>query len=491
MDLQGAAARTPSQGDALGEALVLTLGQDYDEALHIVGHSLGARVNRQAVDMVHLNGFDWARTHVTILDAAELGDLDARSWEKSIPDQAAWIDNYVSAFGDIHPEATNVILRAGMPISLDPSALSLFDAVKEFHEYPVDWYSDTIDRPLDSDMGYRWTFEGGGLDGSPSPGSMYVQTLDPFDDHLALDRITWDEAETIIIGRDVLYGAQYGLLTLNMIRDGAVQTVGNVLTEVVDRFQNNAIEWTLRLILEENSPSYAWVPITVPSAADMMSFDFMFEGVGDDDFLSAGIGDDLLFAIEGRYITANELFDSGWLDVSAYSGQEIELFFGLNSDGVAGGIMTIEGIEFMTLADGDFDNDGDVDADDIDALFAKLSSGDGLYDLTGDGVIDQADVDVWVQELAIIGANHGTILADFNLDGAVDAGDLALLGGSFGVAGDWGWATGDANGDGMIDAGDLALLGANFGTIVHPIPEPMTVSLLTLGGLAMLRNRRR
>lgn len=349
INLQKAASRAPRQGDALGEAIVLTLGQDYDQTIHFVGHSLGARVNKQAVDTIHLNGLDWTNTQVSILDAAELGDLDRMPWEKSIPEHAAWIDNYISAFGSLHPEAANVILREGMPISIDPSAVSLYEALEEFHGYPVDWYAETIYRPHDSAMGYQWSFEGDGLNGSPSPGSTFVQTLNPFDDELAVESVTWSTARSIVSGRNTLYTAQGGLLALNAIREGAVETVGEVTTDIVEKVRDDTIEQVLQLVLHENSPAYAWVPITVPDDAHMISFEFLFSGVGDEDFLSFGIEDDAMFAIEGAYITPDALMSSGLIDVSAYAGQDVDLFFGLNSDGVAGGVMTIEGIEFYSV----------------------------------------------------------------------------------------------------------------------------------------------
>jgi hypothetical protein len=140
---------------------------------------------------------------------------------------------------------------------------------------------------------------------------------------------------------------------------------------------------------------------------------------------------------------------------------------------------------------GDFDGDGDVDADDIDLLMANLGGDPAVYDLTSDGVVDQADVDEWVFNIVPIGENVGTVYGDFNLDGEVNAGDLALLATNYGTVGDWGWATGDGNGDGNVDAGDLAMLATNYGTVVHTVPEPVTMSLLAIGGAALLRRRSR
>jgi hypothetical protein len=138
---------------------------------------------------------------------------------------------------------------------------------------------------------------------------------------------------------------------------------------------------------------------------------------------------------------------------------------------------------------GDFDDDGDIDADDIDLLMANLGDTSLTYDLNGDGVADQDDVDQWVLNIVPIGENIGTVYGDFNLDGEVNAGDLALLATNYGLAGDWGWATGDSNGDGNVDAGDLALLASNYGTVVHTVPEPATLALLAMGAMAMARRR--
>jgi hypothetical protein len=54
---------------------------------------------------------------------------------------------------------------------------------------------------------------------------------------------------------------------------------------------------------------------------------------------------------------------------------------------------------------------------------------------------------------------------------------------------------GDANGDGVVSAGDYAAVQANFGAVAPTqgaaTPEPATMSLLVIGGIALLRRKRR
>ena len=103
--------------------------------------------------------------------------------------------------------------------------------------------------------------------------------------------------------------------------------------------------------------------------------------------------------------------------------------------------------------------DSQVDAGDIDLIFANFGSLYATYDLDRDSDTDQGDVDELV--LNVIGTRYG----DANLDHDVDFSDFRRLTTHFDPLAknpNNGWSQGNFNGDQTIDITDFNLLAANF-----------------------------
>ena len=133
---------------------------------------------------------------------------------------------------------------------------------------------------------------------------------------------------------------------------------------------------------------------------------------------------------------------------------------------------------------GDFNQDGVLDAADIDELTRQSASGDNNlnYDVNADNLVNDGDVTVWAKDL------FKTWIGDANLDGEFNSGDLVVVlsAGDYETGNAAVWSSGDFNGDGLADSSDLVAAlsdgGYELGPVaaVSAVPEPNTGVLLLL-----------
>jgi hypothetical protein len=147
-------------------------------------------------------------------------------------------------------------------------------------------------------------------------------------------------------------------------------------------------------------------------------------------------------------------------------------------------------------APGDYNEDGVLDALDIDLQSAEMKKPPGQqdrdkFDHNDDNLVNEADRTIWVKEL------RKTWVGDANFDNEFNSGDLVVVfaAGKYETGDMAGWAEGDWSGDMVFDSSDLVVAFADGGyeqgpAAVAAVPEPSSIVLLFLGTLMMVRRRR-
>ena len=404
-------SHTPGEGRLLAQTLTNALGLSYRQGIHFIGHSLGTLVNAAAADYLHTRtggAFDWRRTQMTLLDNAEAANVEGRllpvgytvagfesllglgeappvGWVSPLPQQRAWADNYISLVGCYHPSTVNASLLKGIAYSaqINPKGWA-----SDAHGYACAWYADTARNPnLSQQLGNRYSFERLGVGAQfssswPHPaGTLFEQIA--ADDYTL---VTIQDVPGYMAGQAVEFARSKLLDGLDWVA-GVGQKIGdaavNVVESGVDVLEDatwwivsqpiSSLQAVLRspgggqpkreggLALEEGqisslrakdytiSPSAVWLPVQVPTNAALFSFDFTFSGDTGQDLLSASLDGTNVFALDAQDMPAGQVLNSGPIDVSAFAGKTVELFFGLLGGTSTNATLSIAAMRFYQI----------------------------------------------------------------------------------------------------------------------------------------------
>jgi hypothetical protein len=148
---------------------------------------------------------------------------------------------------------------------------------------------------------------------------------------------------------------------------------------------------------------------------------------------------------------------------------------------------------------GDFDGNGFYECADVDLLVSNIATGSGdlQFDLTGDNMVDEADLDAWRAEAGSVGGLTATgnpiLPGDANLDGEVDGQDFVIWN-SNKFTDTAAWCAGDFNADGSVNGQDFVAWNAfkfqSANDSLAAVPEPSSIAtILLLAALAFRRQR--
>ncbi len=281
--------------------------------------------------------------------------------------------------------------------------------------------------------------------------------------------------------------AANGTEVILTIDDGMLDLTGGDMPAATEAPISADLVFTNHYTEEVDQPTYA-INFTGPGSITVDESGIVFAYV-DEDGVWEGIDDP---------ITYEALWDFGVLQSNGKSGvdgADFSAHFSVTGQLGADDYTLTSNIGVVA---GDFNNDGVLTATDMDLLTNEVQSGDNdvVFDVNGDGAVNQEDRIFWIEDLA------NSYVGDSNLDGVFDSGDFVAVFtiGEYedAVGGNSTWGDGDWNGDSDFNSGDfvIAFTAGGFelppkGAAVNAVPEPSgaLLSLVGLFAIGLMRRR--
>lgn len=341
-------------GEDLSNKLSQLFGSDYSRDIHFIGHSYGTIVNgiaTESLDKLNISSIN-QNVQFTTLDAptdAPLGfapNFDNDWFTHNLSPKVDYLDNY---FGDefssdiVFPLASDLraygepILHSSLNQQTDYSHSGVGTA---FYPELILLGEDADTNPFGLDVGrFR-----------PKYDDWVTPILETFKDRPGTGFFSTESLRSITIPSTLIdLNSDLDSLLVQPISTsnaaGFQHAIGtpSIAPELIGlvEFQLNAT------FLKEQSPVVIFQTLVIPLDAELLAFDYLFDVVGDGDWVTVHFDDELLWSMLVDLSLEGELLDA-LIDISEYAGQERTLFVALHSVGESNAEFYIGNLEFLT-----------------------------------------------------------------------------------------------------------------------------------------------
>ena len=93
----------------------------------------------------------------------------------------------------------------------------------------------------------------------------------------------------------------------------------------------------------------AWMTVIVPTNAGLMAFDFTVTGEPQEDCLACAVNGQNVFTLPAKFAPDGSPVSTDMIDISAYAGQRVELFFGLVGGTSTNCAVAVDGVRFIII----------------------------------------------------------------------------------------------------------------------------------------------
>ncbi|MCI5211680.1 MAG: hypothetical protein D3910_23520, partial [Candidatus Electrothrix sp. ATG2] len=339
---------TEDSGKILALALSKAIPQDYNQDIHLIGHSLGSLVVSYTTKFATKKGFHFSDNidHLVLMDSPCYFGVPGSEFLENNK-ELFFIENYISLFGRPYKAADVDIWLTGKEV--------VYEGPVYAHSYPQRWYRSSVTNFSNKDIlgdtstpstiqpwGFFWWQEGNRF-GVKSDYSLlyrpYYLLNEGTPPAAAMEymegKITeWVEGYLEVsdaVKEQVVDYAQYAGKTIKIKAVNtynAASDVAGYATDAAGHVIHNSLGY---ITLSHSSNAVLTMPVTIPAGANALSFGYEFLYGESGSMLEVFIND-----IPMHHVTSDHALGEGpqlipWINVEPFAGQTATLSLRLSN----------------------------------------------------------------------------------------------------------------------------------------------------------------